>query len=92
MPDEMTRAEFAEYMSAFEKRLETRFGGLEQKMRMGFEETRGDIRLAFEGLVAVQESMDRKLENVQADLVNQTSLIHAVLRNLRGRVDNLEQR
>lgn len=95
----MTRQEFAEYMSAFEMRLDARFGqidmrfgqidvrfdNLEQSMKIQFEELRRDIRFSLEAVVGLREVTERELGSVRAEHRDQTSLIHDVLRHVQVR-------
>ena len=91
MGSEMTRQEFAEYMSAFEERLDARFGqidtqfdNLAQSMKIQFEDVRREIRFSLEAVVGLREVTERELGSVRAEHRDQTSLIHDVLRHVHS--------
>lgn len=92
MADNMTRAEFTEYMTAFEQRFDQRIDRLEQKMAIEFEEVKRHIRLSLEGLDALRETTGKGFEAMQANHESQILLVHDVIRHVRRRVEAVEER
>ena len=91
MADTMTRAEFIEYMKAFEKRLDGRFESLEGSMKIQFEDVRKDIRLSFEAVVALRETTERGFAGMRVDHKQQIGLLETAIKHVRGRVDRRER-
>ena len=100
MADKMTRAEFAEYMKAFEERLEERLDGrfasfeerINHSMKVQFEETRGLIRFSLEAVDALRETTERGFAEMRADHEEQTTLLKDAVKHVRQRVERLERR
>lgn len=54
--DEITRGEFLEQLTAFERRIHERFDLLERLMALGFDDTNDQIKLRFGELDIVRET------------------------------------
>jgi hypothetical protein len=68
----MTRAEFVEYMEAFENRI-----------KVEFEETNGLIRLSFEAVGALRETTERGFGDMREDHKQQIELLHSAVKHVR---------
>ena len=94
MADEMTRQEFAEYMTAFEQRLDARFAqvdarfdDLKQRITIQFEDVRGDIRFSLEAVTGLREMTERRFDEMRADHEGQIGLLKTAVHHLSRRVD-----
>ncbi len=92
MANNVTRVEFAEYMTSFEARIDKRFDSLERYMNVQFEETRSLIKLSLEGLEGLRETTERGFAEVCRENQENKTLLEAALRHVGHRVENVERR
>ncbi|HYU79467.1 MAG TPA: hypothetical protein VEK56_10815 [Vicinamibacterales bacterium] len=69
MDDEMTRQEFAAYMTAFEKRLDARFDQLEKRVTGGFAETERRFAEAEKRVTSEFAETDRRFAEAERRVV-----------------------
>ena len=92
--EERLNARFDEKLHALDDKLHgslhAGLGGLEHRMNIQFEETRGLIRLSLEGLDALRETTERGFADVRRENQDNKTLLEAALKHVRRRVETIE--